>query len=855
MGGPALVDGEERHEFDNFHPCSIEKDGVIYPSAEHFFQAHKSVDPAERRRIARASLEEVYMMGRRLQLRLDWEHVKLIVMLEANERKYAQNRSLRDALLATRGAMYFTPSAGFWGVVNLDSKAGENWNGHIHVAIRARLRGDDDEHQRQIARLHARCLTLGMQHESLVGETVRVEGLQSRPELNGQLGRVTAIDRAAGRIGVSVDGAKAVLIRLVNVRLAAYAVLHLRGRSAPELLTGSSAVPPPPPPPPPQPPPQTPPFDAPRPPTVALLYIDPQRGFTTGAWARHFGDVEPIRRTFASVQTLLRSGALSGVPLLTTRVPYPPPDCDVDPSVSLLATAPYVVKPTMDVTAHGDPFHRWMREQLSRGVKTLVVGGCTTTSCVRVSSQAIVRAYGPRLDVVVDLSLCAARAANYEKTAAEDADLLAIYGADLCRGRSAVDLAAWQMEQAGVRVVPSFEWRAAQVVEPVAEPRLPVELIDPMMGSSGGGGSGGEGAKAVEGAAEVEAATASAAQELDEPDEPEELDEEDGSSEAEFKLLTWNVLAPCYFRDSLGAESQLEGAASRRHMRILAAVLALAADCVCLQEYWFDAALDALYRRQLLGRYSLYTLQRTGQNCEGRSEDGVAIAIAKERYRVLLRRDVKFREHGIAQDRVALCVVVQPLTQPLSAPAITVVTTHLTFAHHVYDEQARQMQIAACVRAVDEALAAWRPHQSVPVILAGDLNGGGDDEVACALRRAGFARCFDGCHGRPVRTTHADHRGRAHAADHIWVRQPAGAGIVLSIRDVSLIPRATPDGAVLVRPVLDRCAMRKKEERLEQEDEEDRKAPAPIAFEEWCALSDHRPLVATFSHAFSVRTV
>ena len=46
------------------------------------------------------------------------------------------------------------------------------------------------------------------------------------------------------------------------------------------------------------------------------------------------------------------------------------------------------------------------------------------------------------------------------------------------------------------------------------------------------------------------------------------------------------------------------------------------------------------------------------------------------------------------------------------------------------------------------------------------LNGGGDDEVACALRRAGFARSFDGCHGRPVRTTHADHRGRAHAADH-----------------------------------------------------------------------------------------
>ena len=62
-------------------------------------------------------------------------------------------------------------------------------------------------------------------------------------------------------------------------------------------------------------------------------------------------------------------------------------------------------------------------------------------------------------------------------------------------------------------------------------------------------------------------------------------------------------------------------------------------------------------------------------------------------------------------------------------------------------------------------------------------------------------------------------------------------------------------GEVLVRAGTDRGDMRKKEGRMKQEDDEDRKAQVPIACEEWCALSDHRPLVATFSHAFSVRTV
>ena len=38
---------------------------------------------------------------------------------------------------------------------------------------------------------------------------------------------------------------------------------------------------------------------------AALLVIDPQRAFTTGGWANHFGDVGPIEASFEKLATLL----------------------------------------------------------------------------------------------------------------------------------------------------------------------------------------------------------------------------------------------------------------------------------------------------------------------------------------------------------------------------------------------------------------------------------------------------------------------------------------------------------------------------------------------------------------------
>ena len=411
---------------------------------------------------------------------------------------------------------------------------------------------------------------------------------------------------------------------------------------------------------------------------------------------------------------------------------------------------------------------------------------------MRVSSQAIRRAYDESLEVVVDLSLCGARSANLQKNADADRNLLRIYGEELCRGRSAADLAVWQMQQAGVRVVSRYDWSDA-------------------VATAAANITSAESSSATDGAIASTICT------------------------EQLRVLTWNILAPCYFRDSLGRESSVAGAFEARNARILAALRKTSADLICLQEFWFDERLLALYRRGL-PHHQPFMLQRTAFNRDGCSEDGVAILVDTRRFRVLLREDILFQDHGIPQDRVALCVVVQPLSQPLEGVAVALVTTHLTFPHGAHDLRAREAQVRAMLRSARRAVLAWRPQgPEVPLVVTGDLNGGVGDAVARALRDAGLARSFDLVHGRPSGATHVDHRGRHHAADHIW--QPAaeeGAATQLVVDEVALLPRTTPDGTPCIRPRLDRAHI--------EEEEETR---PPEEFEEWCKLSDHRPLLAT----------
>jgi len=188
---------------------------------------------------------------------------------------------------------------------------------------------------------------------------------------------------------------------------------------------------------------------------AAMLVIDPQRSFTRGAWMRSFGDgaqaerqVAPIRAAFEGCARLLRRARL-GAEAMLTRCPFPPESYDWDDRVAELVdrTQLYFVKPGNSVlwpTTNG--FREWVDLLLEQGRSTLVMGGCTLNSCLRVSSVEVQRELGPRgLQVVVDLSAAGARLESYAPSGR--------YG-----GLSSVESAVEEMIAAGVRVAARTAW-------------------------------------------------------------------------------------------------------------------------------------------------------------------------------------------------------------------------------------------------------------------------------------------------------------------------------------------------------------------------------------------------------------
>ena len=77
-----IIEFEDEYAFlSNFYPSPFTHDGITYPTNEHFFQAMKTLDIAERKAIAAAETPgKAKRMGRQVKLRPDWEKVKLYYM-------------------------------------------------------------------------------------------------------------------------------------------------------------------------------------------------------------------------------------------------------------------------------------------------------------------------------------------------------------------------------------------------------------------------------------------------------------------------------------------------------------------------------------------------------------------------------------------------------------------------------------------------------------------------------------------------------------------------------------------------------------------------------------------------------
>lgn len=135
----------------NFWPAPVTFDEIEYPSVEHAYQAAKTLDPDERRRIAAlATPAEAKTAGRALASRglqrADWEQVKVDVMEQCVREKFTRHADLRAKLLATGDAELIEGNDWgdrVWGVSPPPSRGGvgENRLGKILMSVRDELRG------------------------------------------------------------------------------------------------------------------------------------------------------------------------------------------------------------------------------------------------------------------------------------------------------------------------------------------------------------------------------------------------------------------------------------------------------------------------------------------------------------------------------------------------------------------------------------------------------------------------------------------------------------------------------------------------------------------------------------------
>ena len=129
-----------KNEFlSNMYPCYISYEGKIYPSVEHAFQAAKTLDPEERILFQICETYRIKQLGKSVELRSDWETVKVSVMKELIKTKFS-DPILAKKLVDTGDAELVegnTWGDTFWGVCK---SKGENHLGKLLMEVREEIR-------------------------------------------------------------------------------------------------------------------------------------------------------------------------------------------------------------------------------------------------------------------------------------------------------------------------------------------------------------------------------------------------------------------------------------------------------------------------------------------------------------------------------------------------------------------------------------------------------------------------------------------------------------------------------------------------------------------------------------------
>lgn len=122
----------------NFFYAPFVYEDNIYPTNEHFFQAMKTLNPEERRNIAEARTPGVAKrMGRKVQLREDWEEVKIDIMRLGLRLKFKAHMGLTEKLIKTGDADLIEGNTwhdNFWGICLCPKCQGKGQN-HLGLLL------------------------------------------------------------------------------------------------------------------------------------------------------------------------------------------------------------------------------------------------------------------------------------------------------------------------------------------------------------------------------------------------------------------------------------------------------------------------------------------------------------------------------------------------------------------------------------------------------------------------------------------------------------------------------------------------------------------------------------------------
>jgi ribA/ribD-fused uncharacterized protein len=151
----------ENKEFSNFYPVEVLYQNIKFPSVEHGFVAAKSNNKLFWKEISEMPANSAGLVkrkGRKINLRPDWDLIKLKVMRELLEQKFRQPK-FKEKLLST-GDVQITEGNywhdNYWG--DCYCKKCKNIKGHNHLGrllmkIREELKNENNGNGRHSQRV------------------------------------------------------------------------------------------------------------------------------------------------------------------------------------------------------------------------------------------------------------------------------------------------------------------------------------------------------------------------------------------------------------------------------------------------------------------------------------------------------------------------------------------------------------------------------------------------------------------------------------------------------------------------------------------------------------------------------